>query len=120
MAQNELTYHKGKDGMMYPDLKVPEQTHYPIGKYGDLRLQFLKEHRKATYTTLLTQCRLNEHLHEIETQAKARVSEIMTKLAESRAVNEELKAKDQMRWVAEMNNIKAAAEETVLTELIYA
>ena len=63
-----ITYTE-KDGIFYPDLKLPEQTHYPIGKYGDLRLAFLKKHRRGTYTTLLTTRKLIEHLHETEQEA---------------------------------------------------
>ena len=114
-----LTYHEAQNGMLYPDLKLPEQTHYPIGKYGDLRLRYLKEHRKGTYTTLLTQCRLNSHLHEIEQTAKTMLSRLMQQMAESRGVNEQMKAENPMLWVQEMNSIKASAEETVLNDLIY-
>ena len=56
----EITY-KEENGLLYPDFVLPEQTHHPIGKYGSLRLAFIKEHRKGTYTTLLTQCRLNAY-----------------------------------------------------------
>ena len=115
-----LTYHEAQNGMLYPDLKLPEQTHYPIGKYGNLRLRYLKEHRKGTYTTLLTQCRLNSHLHEIEQTAKTMLSRLMQQMAESRGVNEQMKAENPMLWVQEMNSINASAEETVLNDLIYA
>ena len=120
MEKLNLTYREGTDGMLYPELKVPKQTNYPIGKYGDLRLQFIKEHRKGTYTTLLTQFRLNEYLHKIDLEAKTMLSRLMNQMATSRGINESLKARDQMLWVQEMNNIKASAEETVLSELIYA
>jgi len=55
-----ITYTE-KDGIYYPDLKLPEQTHYPIGKYGDLRLDYIQKHRKGLYTTLLAECKLNEY-----------------------------------------------------------
>ena len=87
---------------------------------GDLRLRYLKERRKGTYTTLLTQCRLNSHLHEIEQTAKTMLSRLMQQMAESRGVNEKMKAENPMLWVQEMNSIKASAEETVLSDLIYA
>ncbi len=61
----EITY-KEENGLLYPDFVLPEQTHYPIGKYGSLRFASIKEHRKGTYTTLLTQCRLNAYLHDID------------------------------------------------------
>ena len=68
----EITY-KEKNALPYPDFVLPEQTHYPIGKYGGLRLAFIKEHRKGTYTTLLTQYRLNAYLQDIDTVAKEQV-----------------------------------------------
>ena len=120
MDKLNLTYHKGRDGMLYPDLTMTEQTNYPIGKYGDLRLAFLKEHRRGTYTTLLTQFRLNEYLHKTDLEAKTMLSHLMSRMAQSRGVNEQMKAENPMRWVQEMNSIKTSAEETVLRELIYA
>ena len=114
-----LTYRQGEDGMMYPDLKESPQTHYSIGKYGNLRLTFIKAHRPGTYTSLLTQFRLNEYLHGIDLQAKEMLNRIMTQMAQSRGITETMKEQDGLRWAAEMNNIRAAAEETVLHELIY-
>ena len=119
MEKTELTYHEGPDGMMYPDLKVSEQTHFPIGKYGNLHFTFIKAHRPGFYTSLKTQFRLNEYLHEIDLQAKEMVRAITDLLAHERGVDEVLKAHDGLRWVQEMNNCRAAAEEFVMRELIY-
>ena len=113
----ELTYHE-ENGLLYPNLALPVQTHYPIGKYGDLHLAYLKEHKRATYATLLTSGTLNEYLHKIDEQAHEMVRDIVARLAAERGVNEELKAKDTLAWVQEMNNCKAAAEEIVLREVI--
>ena len=118
MEPIELTYHEGLDGMMYPDLKPSPQTHYHIGKYGNLHLAYLKAHRPGTYTSLLTQFRLNEYLHEIDLQAKEMVKVITDCLASERGVDEALKERDQLRWVQEMNNCRATAEDEVLRELI--
>ena len=118
MEPIELTYHEGLDGMMYPDLKPSPQTQYRIGKYGNLHLAYLKAHRPGTYTSLLTQFRLNEYLHEIDLQAKEMVKAITDRLASERGVGEALKAQDGMRWVQEMNNCRATAEDEVLRELI--
>ncbi len=118
MEQIQITYHE-ENGYLYPDLALPEQTHYPIGKYGDLRLAFLKAHRKATYATLLTNGKLNEYLHGIDTKARGMVSRITAELAQTRGIDESLKATDPMRWVQEMNNCKASAEETVYKENLY-
>ncbi len=114
----EISYTE-HDGILYPDFLLPEQVHYPIGKYGSLRLAFIKEHRKGTYTTLLTQCRLNAYLHDIDTAAKEQVRLITAQLAKSCDINEKLKATDPIEWVAQMNSCKAAAEEIVMDEIIY-
>jgi len=114
----EITYTE-KNGILYPDLQVPVQTHYYIGKYGSMRLAFIKEHRKGFYVTLLTQFRLNEYLHEIDVEAAEQVRTITGQIARSKGVDEKLKGDDMLRWVAEMNNCKAAAEEIVLREVIY-
>ena len=114
----ELRYKQIGD-QFYPDLELPEQTDYEIGKYGNLHLAFLKNHRRGTYTTLLTEGRLNEHLHSIDEQAAALMETEVKKLAERNGITEEVKATDQMRWVQEMNNIRACAEEFVLREVVY-
>ena len=112
-----ITYTE-KDGIFYPGLKLPEQTHYPIGKYGDLRLDYLKKHRRGTYTTLLTSRKLNQHLHETEQEAKQMLAILLPELVRSRGITEELKATDQLRWVQGMNNAKATAEEIMFREVI--
>lgn len=103
----------------YPTLEISEQTNYEIGKYGHLHLDFIKKHRRGTYTTLLTEGRLNEHLHIIDEQAYEQIDLHISQMAERMGVTEELKATDPMRWVQMMNNIKASAEEIVLKEVVY-
>lgn len=114
----ELNYKQIGD-QFYPELELPKQTDYQIGKYGNLHLAFLKSHRRGTYTTLLTEGRLNEHLHGIDEQVAALLETEITQRAERNGVTEELKSTDQMRWVQEMNNIRACAEEFVLREVVY-
>ena len=114
----EITYHE-ENGFLYPDLKPSPQTHYHIGKYGNLHLAYLKAHRPGTYTSMLTQFRLNEDLHGIDQQAKEMVRAITDRLAHERGVDEVLKAQDGLQWAQEINNCKAAAEEIVMRELIY-
>ena len=116
--KNQITYTE-HGGLYYPDLTLPEQTNYPLGKYANLRLDFMKKHRRGTYTTLLTEGRLNEYLHEIDLQAHELLDTIIPRLAQERGIDEDLKAHDALQWAAEMNNIKAAAEEIVLKEVIY-
>ena len=103
----------------YPMFEISEQTNYEIGKYGHLHLDFIKNHRRGTYTTLLTEGRLNEHLHNIDEQAHEQLDLLTAQMAERMGVTEELKASDPMRWVQMMNNIKASAEEIVLKEVVY-
>ena len=113
-----ITYSE-RNGIYYPDLELPEQTNYPLGKYANLRLAFMKKHRRGTYTTLLTEGRLNEYLHAIDIQAHELLDDIITRLAQKRGIDEVLKAHNALQWVAEMNSIKASAEEIVLREVIY-
>ena len=114
----ELTYTE-INGIMYPDLALPEQTKHPIGKYGRMRLDYLKKHRRGTYTTLLTSCTLNQHLYEIEQEAKRQIDLPFYRLVKDCGITEELKATSPLLWVEEMNNAKHNAEEIVLNEVIY-
>ena len=102
----------------YPMLEISEQTNYEIGKHGHLHLEFIKKHRKGTYTTLLTEGRLNEHLHNVDVQAREQIDLHIAQMTERMGMTEEFKASDPMRWVQMMNNIKATAEEIVLKEVV--
>ena len=103
----------------YPMFDIGEQTTYEIGKYGHLHLEFIKKHRRGTYTTLLTEGRLNEHLHSIDEQAHEQMDLHIAQMAERMGVTEQLKTSDPMRWAQIMNSIKASAEEIVLKEVVY-
>ena len=103
----------------YPIFSETNTTERHIGKYGLLHCDYIKQHKRGTYTTLLTEGRLNAHLHEIDVKANAMVEAIVANLARERGIDEELKASDTLKWVAEMNNIKASAEEIILREVIY-
>ena len=114
----EITYTRQGDYNL-PNLLPPQEEQVSHGKYALLRKKFLKEHRRVTYTNLLTSGKLNSHLAEIQQTAQRRMEEIVTQMAKAEGVTEELKASDQMKWVGLMNNIQNAAEEMVLAELIY-
>ena len=114
----EITYTE-RNGILYPNLELPEQTNYSLGKYANLRLDFMKKHRKGRYTTLLTEGRLNEYLHVIDIQAHNLLDDIIPHLAKERGIDEDLKAHNALQWAAEMNNIKTSAEESVLQEVVY-
>ena len=114
----EVTYTMQGDYQL-PNLLPPQEEPISLGKYARMRKRFLQEHRKITYTNLLTSGKLNSHLAEIEQTAQHRVEELVAQMAKAQGVTEELKARDQMKWVQMMNNLQNAAEETVLAELIY-
>ena len=118
ITQNGIKYEL-KGEQYYPMLRMVEQEEHSIGKYGLLHRDYIKQHKRGTYTTLLTEGKLNAHLHEIDVQANSMVEAIVANLARERGIDEELKASDPLKWVAEMNNIKASAEEIVLQEVIY-
>lgn len=113
-----LTY-RTENGLRIPNLEMPAQTSYPIGKYGRMRLAFMKEHRKGMYTTILTNGELNSYLHEIDETARTQILESISRMAQSLGVTEQMKAENPLKWVQMMNNIKASAEEEVLKDLIY-
>ena len=115
-----------KNGMSYtlhgdyylPDLVLREEEP-TYGKYGMLRKQFLKEHRSARYQYMLLTVKLNEHLNQIDQEAREQVEMLMKQMAEKKGVTEELKVQDQMKWVRLMNNIKVSAEEIILKNTVY-
>lgn len=114
----EITYHE-QNGFQIPNLLLPQESEVHLGKYAELRRQYLKQHRRVLYINLKTSCRLTEHLAEIEQTAQRMVAQAVAQMAKAEGVTEELKASDQMKWVGLMNNIQNAAEEMVLAELIY-
>ena len=117
--QMEGTYHLGADGMYYPNLELPEEETPRYGKYGKMRHAYLREHKKAYYTTLLFDGKLVAHLNEIDDATNAQMMQLTKQMAKAQGVTETLKAQNQMAWVGAMNNIRNAAEEIILSELIY-
>ena len=111
------TYHE-ENGHLIPNVTLHEQTDYQIGKYGRMHLDYIKQHRRGRYTTLLTEGKLNTRLHEIDLEANEMLETIIPRLATERGIDEDLKACDILRWVTEMNNVKASAEEIVLREVV--
>ena len=119
MGENGISYSLGEDGLYYPDLYLPEETRYPIGKYGMMRRTYLKEHRKSLYLELVLSGKLNEHLHQIDEACNQMMDRLVEQMKEAYRVTEELKMQDQMAWVGKMNNIRACVEEIVGNEMIY-
>ena len=116
ITKNGINYEL-RGEQYYPMLEISEQTNYEIGKYGHLHLDFIKKHRRGTYTTLLTEGRLNEHLHTIDDQAHQQIDLHIKQMAERMEITEELKASDPMRWVQMVNNIRQVPRKSFLRRL---
>ena len=113
----EITYSKYGDYYL-PNLAVSgEEPTY--GRFGRMRLKYLKEHRRAAYINLKTSCQLTHHLNEIDHEANEMLRLLIEQMAQAQGITEQLKAENQIAWVGTMNNIRSAAEETVANELIY-
>ena len=112
------TYRQEGDYLI-PNLALPNDGNYEIGKYGRMRLNYLKEHRKILYTNYLMEGTLSKHLSEIDQACNERMDNNVSAMAKREGVTEELKAADQMEWVRRMNNIRNRAEEIVLREVVF-
>ena len=101
-----------------PDLKLPEESR-PIGRYGRLHREYLKQEHPARYSSLILTGKLWTYLADLNEQAEERLDLIMEQMKAAEGVTEELKAKNQLEWVGRMNNIRNRAEEIINSELIY-
>ena len=112
-----MTYTRQGDYLI-PDLEAPEAPR--IGKYGTMRHSYLRDHHRGIFDGMLLRGTLTPHLEQIDRQANEMMDRLTAQMAQSQGVTEQLKARDQMAWVAAMNNIRASAEEIVTRELICA
>ncbi len=103
-----------------PDLSLPEQENKPIGLWGHRHLRYIKQHRKILYTNLLTSGKLNGYLADLDNRAEDMFSRLVKQISEREGVTEQLKADNQMEWVARINNIRNRVTEIISSELIYA
>ena len=113
-----IEYHLEGDYYI-PNLTMPKQEKITLNKYGRMRLNYLKKHKKAEYSIMLLEGTLNIHLIEIQETATTRVEQIIKQLKEKSNLTEEMKNTDLLYWVGTMNSIKAQAEEIIYNELIY-
>ena len=113
-----IEYHLEGDYYI-PNLVMPEQEKITLNKYGRMRLNYLKENKKAEYSIMLMDGTLNSHLKEIQETAIERVEKIIKQLKEKSNLTEDMKNTDMLYWVGMMNNYKNQAEEIVFNELIY-
>ena len=109
--------YREENGNLVPDVELPEQK--PIGKYGKMHLDYLKQHRRGRYSALLGEGRLNTYLADVDEQAREMLTSLTVELAKTQGIDEHLKATDQMRWVQMMNNVRSQAEEIVIKELVF-
>ena len=116
--KTEITYTRQGDYNL-PNLILPEQDDREIGIWGQRRRRYLKEHHRVLYYTLLTKCKLHDHLADVNEEATEMYDRLVKQLAEKEGVTEQLKVEDQMLWVQRMNNIRNRATEIVNKELIY-
>jgi len=113
-----IEYHLEGDYYI-PNLVMPEQEKSTLNKYGRMRLNYLKENKKAEYSIMLMDGTLNSHLKEIQETATERVEKIIKQLKLKNNLTEDMKNTDMLYWVGMMNNFKNQAEEIVFNELIY-
>lgn len=114
----EITYSKYGDYYL-PNLALSKEEPATYGRFGRMRLKYLKERRRGTYTTLKTSGQLTHHLNEIDREANEMLALLMKQMAQAQGITEQLKAENQMAWVGAMNNIRNAAEEVVLHDLVF-
>ena len=114
----KIDYRKCGDYYI-PNLVISNTKNFQLGKYGKMRLNYLKTQKKAEYTILLMEDKLSEHLQEIDKTATNRYNLLMKQFAEQENITEELKATNQLEWVSKMNSIKNRVEEIIYNELIY-
>lgn len=107
------------NGYLIPNLILPETETRPIGKYGEMRRQFLREHRPNLFDLMLLEGTLHSHLADVDAEARQMVEDTITRMARQQSVDEALKRADPLVWAGRMNAIKNAAEETVLPDFLY-
>ena len=113
-----ISYTKKGDYLL-PDLILEDKERFSIGKYGLLRLNYIKKEKLGLYFDLLVNDKLNEYLHNIDTTVMEKVQKLIKELTEKENITEELKSSNQMLWLGKMNNIKNIADEIILKEYIY-
>ena len=113
----EITYRMHED-FYVPNLLMPEAESATYGRFGRIRLKYLKEYRRATYINLKTSGQLTHHLNEIDREANEMLRLLIEQMAQTQGITEQLKAEDQMAWVGAMTNIRSVAAEAVMHSLL--
>lgn len=111
--------YREENGYLIPNLSLPDEEQVEIGVWGQRHLRYIKQHHKVLYTNLLTSGKLNGYLADLDKQAEDMFFRLVKQMAEHEDVNEQLKADNQIEWVARMNNIRCRATEIVNNDIIY-
>ena len=119
IIKNGIEYVRNGDYYI-PNLTVPDEKVYKIGKYGRMHAKFIKENRPCFYSMKMLNGTWLAYLEEVDTSAKEMVDKLIKDMAVKQGITEELKAKDQMAWVSAMEQIKHTAEEFVFEDIVYA
>lgn len=110
VEENGIVYHLSEDGCYYPDVRLPEGTHYNIGKYGLMRWEYLLTNHRREYIRLLLDGKLNEYLHEVDEGCHARVEVLVEQMKAGTGITEELKSTNQMKWMRKIKTFGFSAK----------
>ena len=116
--KNGLWYERQGDYYL-PELALPPEEEKPVGIWGQRHLEYIRQHKKGFYLNLLTSCKLNSYLADVDKQAENMFFRLVKEYADRQGVTEQLKAENQLEWVGRMNNIRACVSEVVNSEIIY-
>ena len=111
--------YREENGYLIPNLTLPEEEQVEIGIWGQRRLEYIKHHRKGFYTSLVIGCELSRYLADINKQAEEMFDTLIKQFKQTEEITEQLKADNQMEWVAQMNNIRSRAAEIINHDIIY-
>ena len=117
--ENNGLWYELQGDYYFPCLKLPNEEQKEIGIWGMRHLDYLKQHRKATYNRLQAEFKLNSYLYDINSQAEEMFVTLIKRFKQTEGITEQLKADNQMEWVVRMNNIRCRANEIINKELIY-
>jgi len=115
----EIQYVAAEDGMLEPVLEFPKQPEGNVGKYGNMRREYLAQYRKVSYSMMCLDGTLKQHLMDVNEQAQDMLDLLVTQMQKSEGVTEALKASNPLEWIRAMNSIRQRAEEVVKVELIF-
>ena len=117
--ENNGLWYELQGDYYIPCLKLPDEEQVEVGVWGQRHLEYIKHHRKGLYTSLVLDCKLNRYLADINKHAEEMFATLISQYKTAEGITEQVKAENQMEWVARMNNIRQRATETVNKDIIY-